>query len=87
MDAYNRFNRCLFEWERALLRLLGHDFMGEKFERNIMTFFIYTLLLVAFLAMFYTFAFYSGLEKIFSVLFFLIAIQVRRTKSFFQNSI
>lgn len=78
MDAYNRFNRCLFEWERSLLRLLGHDFMGEKFERNIMTFVIYALLFTAFSAMFYTFAFYSGLEKIFSVLFFLIAIQVTR---------
>lgn len=77
MDAYTRFNRCLFEWERALLRLLGHDFMGEKFERNFMTFFLYTLLLSAVAGMIYTFVFYDSLERIFSVLFFLIALQVK----------
>lgn len=76
MEAYNRFNRTLFEWERSLLRLLGHDFIAEKFERNFMTFVLYGILGSAMFGIFYTFIFYDGLERIFSLLFFLIASQV-----------
>lgn len=81
MDAYNRFNRCIFEWERWLLGLLGHDFLGEKFEKNLRTFFIYAMIAVTCFMIVYTIIFYDPLAKIFSVLFFLIAVQVRKLRS------
>lgn len=79
MDSYNRFNRCVFEWQRTIFKIVGHDFFGETFERNFVTFIVYVLLVSALLAMLYTAIFYDALTKIFILLFFLIALQVIQT--------
>lgn len=83
MDAYNRFNRCIFEWERVLLKVVGHDFLGGKFEKNLMTFFLYGIIAFTGFMIVYTMIFYDPLAKIFSLLFSLIALQVRKFKSMF----
>lgn len=76
MEAYNRFNRCIFEWERTLLKIVGHDFLGGKFERNIVTFTVYFLVIATIITMGYTFVCFDILAKIFTLLFFLILLQV-----------
>lgn len=76
MNSYTRYNRCVFEWERALLKLVGHDFLGEVFEKNLMTFVVYALVSFAIATMLYTIIFFDALARIFCLLFLLIAIQV-----------
>lgn len=81
MEAYNRFNRCIFEWERNLLKLIGHDFFGEKFQRNAMTFFVYALILLTFISAVYTLIFLDPLSEIFALICILIQIQVKWKKN------
>lgn len=76
MDSYQRFNRTVFEWQRATFKIVGHDFFGEKFELNLMSFVIYFLMTMAVLTMAYSAIFYDPLTKIFNLIFFLIAFQV-----------
>lgn len=76
MESYNRFHRTLFEWERALLKLVGHDFMAEKFQRTFMAYVVYGLVVGSILVMIYTAINYGTHEKIFNLLFFMMAIQV-----------
>lgn len=76
MDATSRFNRCIFEWERTLLKIVGHDFLGETFKKNLITYMVYFTIAMANGSMIYTFMLYGTLERIFSLLFFLIAVQV-----------
>lgn len=68
--------RVMFEWERTVFKIVGHDFLGEKFERNFMSYFIYTLMVMAIITMIYSAIFFDALTRIFSLLFFLIALQV-----------
>lgn len=76
MEAFNRFNRCIFEWERNLLKLIGHDFFGEKFERNVMTFVVYALTLLTSISELYTLIYLDPLSKLFALICVLIQIQV-----------
>lgn len=77
MDAFTRFNRCIFEWERTLLKLVGHDLLaGTKFERNFITFAVYGLCCTFLVSIFYTFIFYDPLSKIFALLFLFLIAQV-----------
>lgn len=83
MEAYNRFNRVIFEWERMVLRLVGHDILGEEiladaiaFERNLITYFVYFMFCCTFIAIFYSFAAYDSLTKISNLIFCMIAAQV-----------
>lgn len=77
MEALFRFNRCIFEWERSLLKLVGHDFLGGTFKKNLMTFTVYFIIVVSLGAMGYSIMFYDSLTKIFNLAFSLIALQVK----------
>lgn len=77
MEAYNRFTKCIFEWERALLKCVGHDFLAVKLKQTPMTFIIYGTFLFNLPLQFYTFFYYGILEKIYSLHTFAIAMEVR----------
>lgn len=78
MEAYNRFNKCIFKWERTLLKLVGHDLLAPKLKPTIMTFVIYGAIVVSTIFVTYTFINYGLLEKCFSIHAISLAIQVKK---------
>lgn len=41
MDFYTRYTRCIYRWERTLLKTVGHDILSDEFKKNILSYFIY----------------------------------------------
>lgn len=76
MEPNARVERCLFQWERTLLKFCGHNFIGEPFKPNLITYFLYCLIIITILSCAYTIAYYDMTEKLFSVMALLIIIQV-----------
>lgn len=76
MEAYNRFTKCIFEWERTLLKCIGHDFLAPKLKQTPMAFIIYGTLFVTFMLQAYTLVYYNALEKIYSAHTLSMLIQV-----------
>lgn len=80
MEAYNRFYKCIFKWERALLKLVGHDALADKLKPTPMTFVVYGSILAAFLMAIYTIINYGLLEKAFSCHSICLLIQVFKVR-------
>lgn len=80
MDANARFTRCVYEWERKVLRLIGHDFLDGTFKPNAITVIVYVLIFVALTGIFNTIIYYDVPSKLFCLLCLILAIQVRETK-------
>lgn len=76
MEAYNRFMKCVFKWERSLLKCVGHDILAPKFKQTPMTFLTYVTLLSVAITEIYTFLNYGMMEKMFSLHAFSMTIQV-----------
>lgn len=77
MESYNRFNKCVFEWERLLLKLIGHDVLEGELRQTPMTFVTYGVIFTVIVMEFYTFIYYGTLEKIFCLSAFSLTVQVR----------
>lgn len=76
MESYERFNKCIFEWNRKLFQIVGHDIYDKKLTLTPMTFLIYFLIIAAFVMEIYTFMYYDILEKVFCVHSVILTIQV-----------
>lgn len=81
MDANARFTRCVYEWERKLLRLIGHDFLDGEFKPNIITVIVYVLIFVALTGIFNTIIYYDVPSKLFCLLCLILVIQVRSIRT------
>lgn len=76
MEAYNRFNKTVFIWQRGLMKAFGHDIFVENFRLNFISYFWYTLLVECIVSEIYTMIYYEPLKKIFSTIFALTSLQV-----------
>lgn len=76
MDAYSRFLRCVFQWDKSLMQFVGHDVITKEFNRSYITYFVYMLCLSSYIAEVYTFLYYDGYIKILSIFWFLFGTQV-----------
>lgn len=85
MEAYNRFYKVVFEWERKIARLIGHDVFVEKLKITFMTVVVYLWISIAYVSEIYTVLCYSSVEKIYGVVFSLITFQVGN--EYFSQSI
>lgn len=85
MDSYTNFTRCIYEWERKLLRFIGHDFLDGTFKPNVLAIFVYFLIVVAFVGIVNTIIFYDVPSKLFCVLCLILLLQVNCAKRFTCN--
>lgn len=76
MEPHARVERCLFKWERLLLKLCGFNFIGEPFSPNFLTYFVYGLDFTITLSCIYTIAVYEMSAKLFCVVILVMIIQV-----------
>lgn len=81
MDANARFTRCIYEWERKVLRLIGHDFLDGEFKPNAITVIVYVLIVLALAGIINTIIYYDVPDKLFCVLCLILVIQVRSNKT------
>lgn len=81
MEAYNRFYKCIHEYERTLLRIAGHDILASReFQRKPMTYMVYAVVFIAITMETYTIIYYGILAKIFCLCTFSLTFQVNKTK-------
>ena len=76
MEPHDRIERCIFQWEKWLLKLCGHNFIGEPYKPNLITFFVYGLLTSAVVNAIYTIVYYDISAKLFCLTLLLMMIQV-----------
>lgn len=76
MDAYAKFNRCIYEWERKLLRLIGHDFLDGTFKPNVIAILVYLLIFIALIGIINTIIYYDVPSKLFCILCLILLLQV-----------
>lgn len=60
MEAYNKYRKCFFVYERTLLRLIGHDYLSPDFKPGIVAYTIYALLVLFMCTNAYTIIFYES---------------------------
>lgn len=78
MEPRERIERCLFQWERILLKFCGHNFIGEPFKPNIITYTVYALISSCIVCEIYSIAFYDKSAKLFCTILFLLILQVNK---------
>lgn len=72
-----RFNKCIFEWDRALFRLVGHDILVGDFKRNIMSYVVYTSIVALITTEIYTIINYDDLfDRVFCIHITMYTVQV-----------
>lgn len=76
MEPHARITRCFFEWERILFRIVGHNFIGEPFKPNPLTYLMYFIIVLAFIGQWYTIILYDMEAKIFAMISILLTLQV-----------
>lgn len=81
MEAYNRFTKCIFKWERSMLKFVGHDLLDVELKRTPVTFIIYGTIFGGIVMEIYTFIYYDAFEKIFCLNTFALTFQVRLKSS------
>lgn len=81
MEAYNRFTKCIYVWERSVLKLMGHDLLDVELKRTPMTFIIYGTIFGGIIMETYTFIYYGTFEKIFCLNTFSLTFQVSSKSS------
>lgn len=77
MEAFNRFTKCIFKWERFLLKLVGQNILDVQPKRTSMTYAIYITIIVSIVMEVYTFIFYGLIEKMFCLHAMTFTFQVR----------
>lgn len=83
MEPHARIARCFFQWERIAVEWCGFNFIAEKFKPSILTYFVYTLVIIAIFGCVYTIAYYDISSKVFCVLLLLMMIQVNIQNDFY----
>lgn len=76
MEAYDRYNKCIFKWLRPFLICSGCDVLDENFQVNAMTCVMYIINLIAQVMCIHTLYYGTMLEKIFCMTISSIAAQV-----------
>lgn len=76
MEPHARVERCLFRWERIALTAIGHNFIGEPFRPNLITYWTYGVMAASVVSQIYTFAMYELSYKIFAIISHLLTLQV-----------
>lgn len=84
MEAYNRFNKVVYEWERALCKFIGHDILAEEFRLNAISFLLYLIILSAITSHIYTMIYFEDVARIFAFLCIILIVQV--CLSIFHNN-
>lgn len=81
MDAFNRFHKCFFEYERSLLRMIGHDYLDPNFKPGILAYLIYTLTAIFMITNSYTILFYEPFTVLNGCVFMNLSVVVSPTKN------
>lgn len=76
MEAYQRFNKVVFGWEKESLRLIRHDFFVDKFKINHFSLLLYTVTFGCLISGLNTYYHYDKFIKVFVGIFFLVGIPV-----------
>lgn len=76
MEPNSRIERCFFQWERIALQLIGHNFIGEPFQPNPITYWTYGVMGASIVSQIYTIAAYEMSYKIFAIISHLLTLQV-----------
>lgn len=69
MNSFARFTKCIFQWERSLLKFVGHDILAEYFIRNSRSYLVYIVLSSTLVAGIHSILNYGKM----SIIFFLFA--------------
>lgn len=78
MEAYNRFNKCIFKYERQLFQLIGHDVFAVELKRNAISYSIYIAVVVLVVSEVYTLICYDVIfVRVFCMHITLFTVQVR----------
>lgn len=86
MEPHARVARCFFQWERISMELCGHGFIRKPFKPNFITYFVYSLVVIAIFGSVYTIIFYDMSSKLFCALLLLMMFQVRFEMIWFCSS-
>lgn len=77
MDSYNRFNKCVFQWERSLFKLIGHDVFVGELKRNAISYTVYASAVLLVVTEIYTLMCYDDVfTKVFCLHVSLYTVQV-----------
>lgn len=76
MEAYRRYRKCLFGYERTLLRLVGHDLFAENFKLGPYAYSLYGLLVFFLFTSAYTMIYYDAYIILQNMMFLCLAVQV-----------
>lgn len=59
MEAFNRYHKCFFKYERTLLSMIGHDYFLPEFRPGILAFAVYALTVTFIFSNLYTILYYE----------------------------
>lgn len=76
MDAFNRYHKCFFTYERAMLSLIGHDYFLPNFKPGILAFTMYAIAAVFISTNLYTILYYEPFIKLNGYIFMCMAMAV-----------
>lgn len=82
MEPHERISRCIFQWEKILLKLCGHNFIDEPLKPNIITYIVYTVVCTGISCEIYSIIFYDMITKVVCATEILLALQVIRFVSY-----
>lgn len=77
MEALDRYRKCLFVYERNLLKMVGHDIFVENFAPGIHAYALYGLLVIFIVSNVYTLCVYDSFTAMNGAMFMALAFQVR----------
>lgn len=76
MEAFNRYHKCFFQYQRTLFQLIGHDVFLPNFKPGILAFAMYAVLAVFIFTNFYTLIYYDLFNGLNAFMFLCLSLQV-----------
>lgn len=76
MDAFNRYHKCFFLYERTLLQLIGHDVFLPDFKPGPLAFTMYAILAFFIGTNLYTFFYYDLFNGLNAIMFMCLSLEV-----------
>lgn len=82
MEAFDRYHRCFFKYERTLLQLIGHDFFLPNFKPGLLAFAAYSTLALFIFSTIYTMIYYDLFAMLNACLLLCLSLEVSKHVSF-----
>lgn len=76
MDAFNRYHKCFFRYQRTLFQLIGHDIFLPNFKPGILAFIMYVILAFFIYTNLYTFFYYDLFNGLNALMLMCLSMEV-----------